>query len=407
MSAGESGPSEDLERQLACVAEHEGTLRAWVSRPPDDALRAAVGAAPDGPLGGWTVGVKDVIDTAELPTERGSPVHAGRRPGADASCVALLRAAGAVVAGKTTTSELALFTPTATTNPHDAARTPGGSSSGSAAAVAAGMARVALGTQTVGSVIRPAAFCGVVGVKPTHGLVPLAGVAALAPSFDTLGWMATSVADAAAVLTALTGADAVAVDRPLRLGWYRSHQWPAAQPELAGVLGGAVAALGDVGVEIVELDPLDHLDGVFEAADVVFRYETARCLAWERQHPDGLDRRIAKLLAQADDVSLAACSAAGRHLADARYRHDRFLAEAPFDALLTPSAPGEAPGLATTGDSVFNRVWTSLGVPAVQLPAGQGPSGLPVGFQLTGRVGADPELMAVAAVVERLLVAGR
>ncbi len=227
---------DDLEAELTATAAREPVVRAWVARHRDDELRTAAAEAAQrgGALAGWTLGVKDVIDTADLPTGRGSPIYAGRRPGEDAACVALARSAGAVVAGKTATTEFALFTPTITTTPPDPARTPGGSSSGSAAAVAAGMVRAAFGTQTVGSVLRPAAFCGVVGFKGSHGAVPMNGVGTLAPSLDTLGWHTRSVADAATLHAALTGAPppgpAAGHGGPPRLGLYRSHAWDRYSP---------------------------------------------------------------------------------------------------------------------------------------------------------------------------------
>jgi Asp-tRNA(Asn)/Glu-tRNA(Gln) amidotransferase A subunit family amidase len=391
----------ELEREEARVESRESVVRAWVTRHPAAHLRAAAADLPPGPLQGWTVGVKDVIDTADLPTERGSPIYAGRTTINDAACVALARRAGALVAGKTTTTEFALFSPTATTNPHNPDHTPGGSSSGSAAAVADGMVRAAFGTQTVGSVIRPAAFCGVVGFKPTHQLVPIAGVAPLSPSFDTVGWMTRSVADAQALLAAMTGLEPRTNTGRLRIGCYQSRLWPSAQPELAGVLDGAAGALDDAGFDVVDLAPLPHLDGLFDAADTVFLYEVWRTLAWECAHrPEQISPLVAKMLQRAEAIDAAAHAEAQAVLADARTAHRRYLASAPLDALLTPSAPGEAPALKTTGDSVFNRTWTALGVPAVQLPTGTGPLGLPVGVQLTGTTWADADLLAVAARAE-------
>ena len=405
-----------VEDELARVAEREPTVKAWVARHDDDAIRSAVAAAPDGPLQGWTLGVKDVIDTADLPTERGSPIHAGRRPGADAACVALARRAGAVVVGKTATTEFAYMTPTVTTNPHDPTRTPGGSSSGSAAAVADGMVRAALGTQTVGSVIRPAAYCGVVGFKPTFGLVPTNGVAHLAPSFDTVGWMTRTVADARALFKALgpppaSGYRASWVpvephEPPIRLGRYRSNQWEAAQPELAGILDAAVERLTGAGVEVVDLDPLPHLGPVFDLAATVLRYEVPWALAWEwNEHPDRLSRPLARLLERAD-VHLSALAHATRALAEARAAHDPMMVERGIDALLTPAAPGEAPPIETTGDSAFNRVWTAIGVPALTMPAGRGPLGLPVGLQLAGRHWGDVGLLDLAARLAPVLAEG-
>ncbi len=413
-----------LEAELVRVAEREPVVRAWVVRHPDAELRRqaellAAGPLAGGPLAGWTLGVKDVIDTADLPTERGSAIYAGRQPPADAACVALARRAGALVTGKTVTTEFALFRPGPTTNPHDPERTPGGSSSGSAAAVADGMVRAAFGTQTVGSVIRPAAFCGVVGFKPTHSLVPTAGVATLAHSFDTVGWHTRSVADAHTLLTALTNPRTPVSDTScaagrdphdvsdtgvrLRVGRYRSHQWAAAQPELGAVLERVGGVLADAGIEVIDLDPLPHLEPVFDAADTVLRYEVARVFAWERaSHEDLISGGVRKMAASGDAVTGADYAAAQRALVAARRAHDDFLAVQGIDALLTPSAPGEAPAIDTTGDSVFNRTWTSLGVPCLQLPVGRGPNGLPVGLELVGRAWRDDDLLAVGGHVEPL-----
>ena len=197
--------NDNLADELSRVGERDSVVRAWVTRHDDEKIINAFKTAPDGLLSGWTIGVKDVIDTFDLPTERGSPIYKHHQPVSDAACVAMAREAGAVVTGKTVTTEFALFTPNMTTNPHDSNRTPGGSSSGSAAAVADRQVRAAFGTQTVGSVIRPAAFCGVVGFKPSRRLLPLAGVATLSHTFDTIGWFTKDVADTATMFQAMTG----------------------------------------------------------------------------------------------------------------------------------------------------------------------------------------------------------
>ncbi len=407
---------DDLEAELAAVAAREAAVQAWTARHDDDELRARVAeaAAGGGPLAGWTLGVKDVIDTADLPTGRGSPIYTGRRPTEDAACVALARAAGAVVAGKTATTEFALFTPTATTNPHNGTRTPGGSSSGSAAAVAAGMVRVAFGTQTVGSVLRPAAFCGVVGFKGSHGAVPMNGVGALALSLDTLGWHTRSVADAAALQAVLTGAGAGAghpaptaggTGAP-RLGLYRSHAWDRAQPELEPLLAAVADRLRAAGADVVELDPAPHLAPVIDAGAVILAVESALVFAWERaHHVDQIHEKILRLFAKGDRTDRADYHDAQRTVAAARAAHDRWLDDLGLDALLTPSAPGEAVPIDTTGDSIFNATWSTLGVPAIQLPAGTGPLGLPLGVQLTGRRWSDAALFGPAAWAEATLAA--
>lgn len=400
-------PVPGIEAELAQVAEREATVRAWVCRLDDEEMRSRVRAAGStgrGLLSGWTLGVKDVIDTFDFPTERGSPIYRNRRPMADAACVALARAAGAVVAGKTATTEFALFTPTVTTNPHHPAHTPGGSSSGSAAAVAAGMVRAALGTQTVGSVLRPAAYCGVVGFKGTFGFVPMSGIGTLAPSLDTLGCLTANVNDAATLYEALTGDRAAAAFHPPRLGVYRSLQYPHAQPEIEPLLQSVTSALRDAGADVVELDPAPHLEPVAQAGEILLAHEAARVFAWERTaHPDLVHPQIRRLFERGDAIGAERYQWARRTVVEAAAAHDDYLGPngLDLDALITPSAPGEAPLMATTGDSVFNRVWSTLGTPAIQVPAGIGPSGLPLGIQLTSARWSDASLFAVAAWVER------
>ena len=401
-NTGNTGNTERLEAELAAVAAREPVVGAWAARLSDDEVRAAFAAAPDGPLAGFSLGVKDVIDTAELTTERGSPIYRGRRAGADAACVALARAAGAVMVGKTVTTEFAVLTPAATTNPHDPSRTPGGSSSGSAAAVAAGMVRVALGTQTAGSVIRPAAFCGVVGFKPSRHLVPVTGVNPLAPSLDTVGMFARTVADAAALFGALAGGGAETPARRLRVARYRSHQWPAAGPATVDALDRATDALRRDGVEVVELAPVTGLRGLDAHATTIMLWEASRAFAWERRHAPGLlSDGLTRLLQAGDRIDTEQYGAARRAAERARVAFDEAMGG--FDAWLTPAVVGEAPPIASTGDPVFCRVWTLLGGPALTLPAGSGPEGLPVGVQLVGARWADARLLGVAARLEASL----
>jgi Asp-tRNA(Asn)/Glu-tRNA(Gln) amidotransferase A subunit family amidase len=417
-----------LEADEARVDEAEAHLRAWVIRHPLERLRADARQAPDGPLRGMTLGVKDVIDTVDLPTEHGSAAHAGRRPSVDAACVALARAAGAVVAGKTVTAELALIAPPVTRNPWDRDRTPGGSSSGSAAAVASGMVRAALGTQTGGSVIRPAAFCGVVGCKPTFGLVPITRVHPVAPSLDTVGWLTRTVADAQALWEVLAegrtagdgreGLDerpaaapaSSTGDRRLRLGLYLTDDRERLEPVAREAVHDTGARLrgggdeGGSGVDVVELDPLPELAGLGEAANTIMLAEAFRSLAWERlHHEDLLSTGLRRLLARGGRISLDELADAHRRAGQARDRFDAALRRLGVDALLTPPAPGEAPGRETTGDSRFCRIWTMLGVPAVTLPWGLGPTGLPVGVQLVGARWGDRTVLAAADRVAAVL----
>ena len=399
------GDISSVELVRACldrIAGEEQRVQAWEFLDPELALfqaRRADAASPRPSLAGLPIGVKDIIDTSDMPTALGTPIHRGRRPTRDAACVAALRAAGAVILGKTVTTEFAFYKPGKTRNPHHAGHTPGGSSSGSAAAVADFMVPAALGSQTAGSVIRPASFCGVVGWKPSHGLLPLAGVSALAPSLDTLGVFAREVEDLLLLTRALGGAlpPALAVASPPRIGLCRTEQWPLAAPETRRAVEEAAARLASAGADVREVELGADLDGLAEAQATIMAVETARSLAAERRaHGDLLSPVLRKLI---DDGAATppARHAAALALADrGRERFHEVLAG--FDALLTPSAMGEAPaGLDSTGDPAFCRIWTLLHAPCVNLPGATGPRGLPVGVQLVGAHRGDAKLLAAAA----------
>ena len=364
--------------------------------------RRADAAGRPGILHGLPVAVKDVIDTGDLPTCRGSPIFAGRRPRADAACVASLRRAGGIVLGKTVTTELAFYAPGRTRNPYDPGRTPGGSSSGSAAAVAARMVPAALGTQTAGSLVRPGAFCGVVAMKPTHGLLPLDGVSPLASSLDTLGFLARSARDLPLLLAALGGPDAAPCHRsPLRLGLCRTEAWEEALPASREAVERAAAALAASGIEIVEVE--ERFAGLSAAQRTIMAAEAAGALGALRvAHREGLSPQLLSLLAEGDAVRPSALATARAAAEEGRARLRALLDG--FDALFTASAPGEAPeGLASTGDPSQNRIWTLLGAPCIQLPAGFGPSGLPLGVQLVAAPHGDVHLCGVARGVEDAL----
>jgi Asp-tRNA(Asn)/Glu-tRNA(Gln) amidotransferase A subunit family amidase len=360
-------------------------------------------------LAGVTVGVKDVIDTVGQTTSYGSSIYAGHRPVADAGAVAMLRSAGAVVLGKTVTAELAWFTPGPTTNPWRPAHTPGGSSSGSAAVVAAGMVDVALGTQTAGSVIRPASFCGVFGLKPTFGSVPTSGVKAAAPSLDTVGLFARDVDTLAAVaevlVSGLRRAD-VDVDGggPVRFAFVPTDEWNRADPSCQSVVSAAAAAVG-AGAP-VDLPPA--FLGLAGSQPVVQAYEGARALAWERAHhrsslSDGLNGILdwGASLTHAEYVAVLDRAAAARAAAPALFGD--------AEVLVTPAVVGEAPeGLSATGDPRFCRLWTLLGYPTVSVPGAVGASGLPIGVQLVARPWQERRLLAAARVLhDHLLRGGR
>jgi Asp-tRNA(Asn)/Glu-tRNA(Gln) amidotransferase A subunit family amidase len=405
--------SEALTRAyLDRIAAREEIVHAWQYLDSEQALaeaRQRDREPPRGPLHGVPIAVKDLIDTVDMPTAYGSPIYERHRPSADAACVTLARAAGAVVLGKTVTTEFACFTPGPTANPHNPAHTPGGSSSGSAAAVAAGMAPLAFGTQTAGSILRPAAYCGVVGYKPSFGTISRAGVKPLADSLDTVGVMARDVADAAFFAGILAGRPAlrqVAMPTvPPRFGLYRTPMWDQAESSTADALDRAQMAVERFGATVTEIAaPAEH-KALNAAHDAIMGFELAASLAYERtRHAAQVSPRLGQLLDAGMTVTAEAYDTAVAETAMARARLDYFFSTC--DAVLVPAAPGEAPpGLGYTGDPVFNRMWTLLGTPCLTLPALWGASGLPTGIQLVGRIGDDAGLMAAALFIERALAA--
>jgi amidase len=402
--------SEALVRScLERIDAHEAQVKAWVHLDRDFALaqaRQCDKSASRGPLHGVPFAAKDIMDTADLPAEYGSPIYKGNRPKADAACVALSRAAGGVLLGKTVTTEFASRIPLGnTTNPHNPRHTPGGSSSGSAAAVADLMVPLAFGTQTVGSVIRPAAFCGCIGYKPSFGEVSTQGVKQNTASFDTVGLFARTVEDLTLFRAALTGfapqsLAAIPVNG-LKIGFCRMF-WDRAEEYAKKFLEQAANALAKAGAKVAEVD----LGQPFERFETMGRrindYEFSRGLTWERLHHWDLlaeftRDKLTKWLdisyeqyREAEDV-LGKCRA---HLADTMKE---------FDLLLTPSAPGEAPaGLTSTGDTSFNILSTWSYTPCITLPVFTGPSGLPVGIQLIGHRNQDHRLLEGAQAVYRL-----
>lgn len=402
----DTDPRTRVEASLAAIDRLDAQLRAFAHVDHAGARAAAASVADSGltgPVAGWPIGVKDVLDTVDQPTELGSSIYRGRMPGRDAACVALLRAAGAVMVGKTVTCELASFHPGPTRNPHDPARTPGGSSSGSAAAVAAGMVPAAIGTQTAGSIGRPAAFCGVVGYKPTFGLCNRSGLMAFAESLDTIGVLARRVADAGRVAAAMAvraeldpaGWPASAWPH-VRVGLCHTPEWDDAEPAARRAVTRAADRLAGAGCEVVELHPGPAFDDAAEAQATIMAAEGCQALASERlRHRDALSGELVALLdrgaatgpGEVDHARWIAAHAA-TELAAA---FDR------VDVILTPASTGEAPrGLGSTGDPRFNRRWTLLGAPSLSLPAGTGPDGLPVGVQLIGPRWRDASLLALA-----------
>jgi Asp-tRNA(Asn)/Glu-tRNA(Gln) amidotransferase A subunit family amidase len=395
---------------LERIAAREDEVRAWAFLDRDYALsqaRALDRGPRRGVLHGIPFGIKDAIDTAGLPTEYNSPIYRGHRPKADAACVAALQAAGAVILGKTVTTEFANNHPSQTRNPHDAAHSPGGSSSGSAAAVGDLMVPAALGTQTGGSVIRPAAYCGAAALKPSFGSINRAGLKMVAESLDTIGIFAREVEDLAFSLEALSGRarpDLTSFDGKPRVGLCRTPRWALADGATQANLESAASRLAAAGAQVKPFDLPHGSDELFDRHKVIMGFETARALAWEyATHPDQISASLKPRLDEGWQVKRPAYDQM-RNVAE---RCRRGLAQdlREIDFLLTPSAPGEAPPLAagTTGDPVFNRAWTLLGVPCVTLPFGRGPKGLPLGEQLVGAFDGDMALLGWASWAARAL----
>lgn len=416
---GEISAVEIAERTLAALETHEPDLHAMVALEPSAVIRQAqerdagrAAGRPGGPLEGVPFAVKDIADTFDLPTRHGSPIHVANRPSEDALVVSRMRRAGALIIGKSVTTEFACFQPGPTRNPFDLDRTPGGSSSGSAALVGAGIVPLALATQTAGSVIRPAAFCGAVGVKPSFGILPRDGILSISPSLDTVGIIASDVRDAAVALGVMAGdlarfdpAIAVGLDaqRPVRLGW-----WPGTAPAeledgIEAALRSALEGLDagpDVVVEDIELP--SWFGELLEAQIVLMREETLQQLERElREHPGLVSDSLHAFLAPGPDPDGARRARTARDralpLLDAVFaRHD---------LIVTPAAPGVPPMADTTGSPDFCRTWTLLGTPAVVLPGVRGPGGLPLGLQLVGPRDDDARTLALAVRVESALLA--
>jgi Asp-tRNA(Asn)/Glu-tRNA(Gln) amidotransferase A subunit family amidase len=408
-----------VESCLARVRERDPDVQAWTFLDPAHALAQARAAdelrlsgRPTGPLHGLPVGVKDIMDTADMPTENGSVVFAGRTPSRDATVVAMLRAAGAVIMGKTVTTEFATYTPGKTRNPHHPEHTPGGSSSGSAAAVAASMVPLALGSQTNGSVVRPAAFCGVYGFKPTHGLIPRHGIFPLSRTLDHVGVFARTIEDVALLMAELVGHDerdpdtrpraripfreVAAEEPPLPplFAFVKTPRWESADPDTREAFGELTGLLGDR-VEEVELFP-----SATEAWDwhrTIMEVEMAANLdaVWEK----GRERLSDRLRTQLERGRAAGALDYQKTLARVPAVVESFaeLFMLRYDAILTPAAPGSAPrGLTSTGDPAFCTLWTLCGMPALSVPLLQGRNELPIGVQLVGPRHGDARLLRTA-----------
>jgi len=406
IAAGLLMPTALMESCLDRMAQREPELRAMAAFDAGQACRDAAAAVP-GLLHGIPFGVKDVLDTADYPSGYGSPIWDNHRPRADAACVAWARAEGAVVVGKTVTTEFATRRPGPTANPHGPARTPGGSSSGSAAGVAAGFFPFAFATQTAGSIIRPAAFCGVVGFKPSFGTLPRLGMKVMSESLDTIGVIARTVADCALFVGALSRRDLGDPDarppRAPRIGVCRSPLWDKAGPETPLLLDRAATILARAGASIVARELPDDFTALVEAHPIVMNAESAASLGWEMtRHRDQLSPGLREAMELGLSQSPETLDLARATFARSQAAFPAAMAD--FDILLTPSAPGEAPeGLGWTGDPAFNFIWTALHVPCVTVPAGTGPNGMPLGLQIVARRGEDRAALAWAQWVASAL----
>jgi Asp-tRNA(Asn)/Glu-tRNA(Gln) amidotransferase A subunit family amidase len=403
---GKLRPEALMEAYLDHIAGRDSTVRAFAHFDPARASET-VASTRSGPLQGIPIGVKDVLDTADMPSQYGSPIWADWRPKADSAAVAWARAAGGVPIGKTVTTEFATRKPGPTTNPANPAHTPGGSSSGSAAGVGAGLFPLAYGTQTAGSVIRPAAFCGVVGYKPTYGTISRVGMKLMSDSLDTVGVMARTVADCALFAGAVSGHDLgdpdVKPDRPPRIGICRSPTWDAAAPETQALMARVTGALSRAGASVEMRELPELFASLIEAHPVVMNSESARALGWELAHHADL---LSEGLRERMEFGLSQSQAVRRDAYTVFETTQRAFPAAMdgLDILVTPAAPGEAPkGLEWTGDPVFNFIWTSLHVPCVTVPAGTGPNDLPLGIQIVGRRGDDRAVLAWARWAEDAL----
>jgi amidase len=400
--------AEALVRDCLERAHARAEVKAWVWLDPERVLaqaRAVDRAGRPGLLAGVPVGIKDVIDTVDMPTQHGSPIYRGNRPYADAACVALIRAAGGVILGKTVTTEFANRDPRETVHPHNPAHTPGGSSSGSAAAVADFQVPVGLGTQTGGSTIRPAAFCGVIGYKPSFGEFSRVGIKMQCHNLDTLGVICRSLEDVALMRGVLLAQPVKPVDRAPaapRIGFCRTPAWDHADADTRALLERTASELAAAGamvrdVAVTPADILDHHRRIFE-------FEAARNYAYEYEvHGDKLSAALRDgLLTPGRALPLSAYIEAIETAESFRRNLDDLFGE--LDVLLVPSAVGEAPeGLGSTGDARFNAIWTLAWTPCVTLPAATGRKGLPLGIQLIGPRFGDEALLDAAGWVEARL----
>jgi len=415
MAAGEFSTEQYVRELLDRIAATDANVQAWVHLDPEHALalardadarrEAGIDAAP---LGGVPVGVKDVVATADQPTQLGSPIYAGACPPFDAECVSRLKRAGGIVLGKTVTTEFAFMQPAKTRNPWNAAHTPGGSSSGSAAAVALGQVPVAIGTQTNGSVIRPAAYCGIVGFKPSKDALPFSGVNLFSPTVDTLGLLARTVSDCAVLANCLADAGTLPAalgdpERPPRIGFLSEFPWVAASSVQSAAIEAAIDAFRSSAAMVTEVSlPESCRDANTVHRRITLREGVGQLGALQERERS---RMSAKLNAALDEGRAVTAS----EYAFAMERRAEIIAElihwmAPFDAIVSAPAPGPAPeDLTQTGDPGCCTLWSLAGFPALTLPIALAPNGMPLGLQLAARHGEDKRALASARWCETRL----
>ncbi len=397
---------ETLAQALAMIRTANVSLKAFTA-VRDELSATSMARQLSGPLAGKLVAVKDIFDTADFPTAYGSPIYSGHQPSTEAAMVGIVRQAGALVIGKAVTTEFAYLQPAATLNPAAPGCTPGGSSSGSAAAVAAGLVQLALGSQTGGSTVRPASYCGIAGFKPSFGVLPTAGMRCFSWSLDTVGLFARTVTEVSEFARAASGQRIMAP--PARepgewtVGVPESYPWGDLSPSARQAMARAVQALGDAGARVVPCTLPTWAADAFGAHETVQGWEAARAMALEMD--TSLDR-LSPLLRQ----FLLAC----RHITDEAYAAAQAVTRQArldcrdwlpgIDVLLTPSAPDEPPlGYASTGQSTFNRAWTLLGTPCLGVPGAVGINNRPMGLQLVAPPGGDSDCLAAGLLLERAL----
>jgi Asp-tRNA(Asn)/Glu-tRNA(Gln) amidotransferase A subunit family amidase len=404
---GSATSVELVEHCLARIAARDSQVHAWAFVDRDTALaqaRARDNETPRGPLHGVPVGIKDIFDTYDMPTAYGSPIYKDHRPANDTAIVSLLRLAGAVILGKCATTEFASPVPIGTRNPHDLSRSPGVSSSGSAAAVADFMVPLAIGSQTGGSTILPAAFCGVFGFKASLTGIDRGGIRHLRPTIDTMGLFARSIEDIALLRSVLVGeaSERIASGR-IRIGVCRASRWSEAQPETVQALEAAARALSASGAEVTDAELPDVFSGIEDSFRVIVKVEGARAMDWEmRHHLATMNHWLKEQLGTSDPSADVQYEKAQAHSLACQRALARLFDRC--DVIITPSACGEAVAdLTSVSNSVFNRVWTLMRGPCLSVPAFTGPNGMPVGLQVVGPVGQDARTIALAGRIAVLL----